>query len=344
MRIMIFVLSAIVAAGGTGFYLFRELQAPTPKPTPQAEAPKAREVFVPVAALAAGAILQPEHLGHMPMPERAIGAEMIVADADGKSFLTGSVARQMLPAGVPIARSAVVQPGDRGFLAAVLPQGKRAISIPINETAGLSGLALPGDWVDLILTYTITAKDSDGKGHSEADKPRDIHASETVARNIRLLALDNRVSHTAPAAGEDAIVTPPIPRTATLQVTPREAEEITLASTLGTLALALNSVRDGGEAVDARKQMTETLALDRAGGGPSLRSSRRALPDMGNLTLDADVTSLLRAEVQRTIPEQVSRIQVVRGSSRGGITTLPPVNGEDAPAPLVEDAASSPQP
>ena len=269
---------------------------------------------------------------------------MIVADDEGKGFLTGSVARQMLPAGVPIARSAVVQPGDRGFLAAVLPQGKRAISIPISETAGLSGLALPGDWVDLILTYTVTAKDNGGEGRSEADKPRDIHASETVARNIRLLALDNRVSHAAPGAGEDALVTPPIPRTATLQVTPREAEEITLASTLGTLALALNSVRDGGEAVDARKQMTEALALDRAGGGPSLRSSRRALPDMGNLTLDADVTSLLRAEVQRTIPEQVSRIQVVRGSSRGGITTLPPVNGEDAPAPLVEDAASSPQP
>lgn len=342
MRIMIFVLSALVAAGGTGFYLFRELQAPAQKPTPQAEAPKARDVFVPVAALAAGTILQPEHLGHMAMPERAIGAEMIVADADGKGFLTGSVARQMLPAGVPIARSAVVQPGDRGFLAAVLPQGKRAISIPISETAGLSGLALPGDWVDLILTYTVTAKENDGAGGEDADKPRDIHASETVARNILLLALDNRVSHTPAADAEDKLVAPPIPRTATLQVTPREAEEITLASTLGTLALALNSVRDGGEAMDARKQMTETLALDRAGGGPSLRS-RKPLPDMGNLTLDADVTSLLRAEVQRTIPEQVSRIQVVRGSSRTGVATIPPASGAETPAPQAEGAAP-PQP
>lgn len=341
MRIMIFVLSAIVAAGGTGFYLFRELQTPAPKPTPQAEAPKAREVFVPVAALAAGTILQPEHLGHMAMPERAIGPEMIEADAAGKDFLTGSVARQMLPAGVPIARSAVVQPGDRGFLAAVLPQGKRAISIPISETAGLSGLALPGDWVDLILTYTVTAKDNEGEGRDE-DKPRDIHASETVARNIRLLALDNRVSHSLPSADADGLVAPPIPRTATLQVTPREAEEITLASTLGTLALALNSVRDGGEAMDERKQMTESLALDRAGAGPSLRS-RRPLPDKGDLTLDADVTSLLRAEVQRTIPEQVSRIQVVRGSSRSGIAMTPPVVGE-TPVPQVEGAAAPAQP
>ncbi len=339
MRIMIFVLSALVAAGGTGFYLFRELQAPASKPAPQAEAPKPREVFVPVAALAAGTILQPEHLGRMAMPDRAIAAEMVVADAEGKDFLTGSVARQMLPAGVPIARSAVVQPGDRGFLAAVLPQGKRAISIPISETAGLSGLALPGDWVDLILTYTVTSKDSDGTGGGDADKPRDIRASETVARNIRLLALDNRVSHSPAGEVGEQVISPPIPRTATLQVTPREAEEITLASTLGTLALALNSVRDGGEAVDARKQMTETLALDRTGGGPSLHS-RKPLPDMGDLTLDADVTSLLRAEVQRTIPEQVSRIQVVRGSSRAGVTTIPPVSGGDAAAPQVEGAAS----
>ena len=61
---------------------------------------------------------------------------MIVADAAGETFLVGSVARQVLPQGVPIARSAIVQPGDRGFLAAVLPKGKRAITIPISEIAG----------------------------------------------------------------------------------------------------------------------------------------------------------------------------------------------------------------
>ena len=59
----------------------------------------------------------------MQVAEGSITAEMIVADADGASYLTGSVARQALPQGFPIARSAIVQPGDRGFLAAVLPHG-----------------------------------------------------------------------------------------------------------------------------------------------------------------------------------------------------------------------------
>ena len=86
---------------------------------------------------------------------------------------------------MPIARSAIVQPGDRGFLAAVLPKGKRAITIPISEVAGLNGLVLPGDRVDIILTYTITG-DMIGAG-------RDIRASETVMTNLRVLAMDQRL-------------------------------------------------------------------------------------------------------------------------------------------------------
>ena len=109
---------------------------------------------------------------------------MIVADAEGQEFLAGSVARQVLPQGVPIARSSIVQPGDRGFLAAVLPKGKRAITIPVDEIAGLSGLALPGDRVDLILTYSVAG---------DATAPARIRASETVITNIRVLAFDQRL-------------------------------------------------------------------------------------------------------------------------------------------------------
>ena len=57
-----------------------------------------------------------------------------------------------------------------GFLAAVLPKGKRAITIPVDEIAGLSGLALPGDRVDLILTYSVAGD----------RRRRLIRASETV--------------------------------------------------------------------------------------------------------------------------------------------------------------------
>ena len=123
------------------------------------------------------------------MADAAVTPEMVVADPEGQKLLVGSVARQKLPKGAPFARSAVVQPGDRGFLAAVLPQGKRAISIPITEVAGLSGLITPGDRVDLILTYSLTG--------DTIDATRDVRASETVMSNIRVLALDQRLGQSA---------------------------------------------------------------------------------------------------------------------------------------------------
>jgi pilus assembly protein CpaB len=337
MRMILVTLAALIVAGGAGFYVVQGLRSPAPAAQAVvAEAPALAAVYRPMRTLAAGAILTPDALGRMELPLDAVSDEMVVADKAGEKFLVGSVARQTLPKGVPIARSATVQPGDRGFLAAVLPKGKRAITIPVSETAGLNGLAIPGDWVDLILTYTVVGEDDDG-GDSTGSKPRDIHASETVARNIRLLALDNRVN----AQHQDdkgKLIPAPAPTSATLQVTPRQAEQIALATTLGSLSLTLNSVRDGGEKVDEmsadgmRPSPVEPVGLTK----PAL--SRTAAAQGLDMTLDSDVTSLLRLEVQKAVPEQVSRIQVVRGRGNALAETRPLKSGADALAGAPEPA------
>ena len=175
----------------------------------------------------------------MQVTENAVTGQMIVADDDGATFLTGSVARQVLPQGVPIARSAIVQPGDRGFLAAVLPKGKRAITIPVDQIAGLSGLALPGDRVDLVLTYTVVARDRDGAGGAR-QRDRDRQHPRARVRPAPRPRRPGRGRRTSPSR-------PPVAQTATLEVTPQQAEMVTLAQTLGTLSLILNSVRDGGD-------------------------------------------------------------------------------------------------
>ena len=137
MRIFLVILAALIVAGGTGFYVMQGLRpAGSGGRGRRPRLRQLREVFVPAQELPVGTIITPERLSRMEMTEGAITAQMIVADAAGEAFLAGSVARQVLPQGVPIARSAIVQPGDRGFLAAVLPKGKRAITIPISEIAG----------------------------------------------------------------------------------------------------------------------------------------------------------------------------------------------------------------
>jgi pilus assembly protein CpaB len=303
---LLLILAALIVAGGSGYYVLDALRAPEPQAGAVdviVERPKTTDVYSAAAAIAPGAIIAPESLGRLPIEDAALTPEMVVADAAGAELLAGSVARQVLPAGVPIARSAVVQPGERGFLAAVLPPGKRAVSIPIGEVAGLSGLVLPGDRVDIILTYSVSG-DAIAAG-------RDVRASETVMRNIRVLALDQRLGQVAP--GEEL---PPVARTATLEVTPREAEVITLATTLGDLSLVLNALRDGGEPAASQtlaEAALERVAMPRAFGGDS---GGRAEPiEPRAMTLDSDVTSLL----QRTRTEAAAvavrnaRVQVVRG-------------------------------
>lgn len=345
MRILLFIFAALAAAGGTGFYLYGQLQSAPQAGPVVAEAPKSMEVFVPAAAIAAGTIIQPTRLTRMAISESAVTPEMIVADAAGIEFLTGAVPRQTLPRGVPIARSAVVRPGDRGFLAAVLPAGKRAISIPITETAGMSGLVLPGDRVDIILTYSVSG--------DNIDAGRDIHASETVVTNLRVLALDHRTDASQSIIERDGVVVaPPIARTATLEVSSQQAEVITLATTLGDLTLVLNSVRDGGDPEGAEDPAGMELAEAAASVVPPAAgvlsdamteplglasSTRRAtLTDVigpRGLTLDSDVTSLLRREVSAAaqpeaagganpipLQDRMSRVQIVRGASTRAIS------------------------
>lgn len=299
MRVVVLFIAVLAIIAGAGFYLYQEMLAGDPVvETAAVEAPIAKEVFVPAVELSAGSILKPEHLGRMPIEDPALTPEMVEVGDEGRTVLIGSVARQTLSKGVPIARSSVVQPGDRGFLAAVLPQGKRAISIPISEVAGISGLVLPGDRVDIILTYSLLG--------DTIDAERDVRASETVMSNIRVLALDQRLHQTQAAADGKPLDSPPIARTATLQVTPRQAEMITLATSLGDLSLVLNSVHDGGDDAEAVAEAELALAPDK---------QRR-------MTLDSDVTSLLmnRAEANaEPVIDKTQHIQIVRGAKTDAV-------------------------
>ena len=83
-----------------------------------------------------------------------------------------------------------------------------------------------------------------------------MRASETVLENVRVLALDQRLgpTKTDPETEGKKSDAHPVAKTATLEVTPREAEIIALAGDMGSLSLALNSVRDGGDATPARRR------------------------------------------------------------------------------------------
>jgi pilus assembly protein CpaB len=140
----------------------------------------------------------------------------------------GSIARAPFVAGEPIRPEKLIKGTGSGYMAAILPAGMRAISIEISAETGAGGFILPNDRVDLLLTRKVTGRSG-----------RDETTSETIAENIRVLAIDQTVED---KDGKKVVVG----RTATLELTPAQAEQIALSRQLGTISLALRSLVDSG--------------------------------------------------------------------------------------------------
>ena len=132
--------------------------------------------------------------------------------------------RPVVP-GEPILASKVSGEDGRAVLAANLPEGMRAVSIPLSAVNGVSGFVRPGDTVDIILTRKIP-----GDGAEAQDMMSDI-----ILDRVRVLAIDQ-------IANENA-TDPQVGQTATLEVAPYEAQQLAIAQKLGTLTLALRNVQ-----------------------------------------------------------------------------------------------------
>ena len=139
---------------------------------------------------------------------------------------SGRVALRPIVAGEPILASKVSGENGRATLSANLPAGQLAFAVPISEVTGAGGFVRPGDVVDVLITRKIP-----GEGTSESDKMTDV-----VLEAIPVLAIDQESNEnkTEPAIG----------KTATLQVSSRDAQKLALAQQLGVLTLALRNVAD----------------------------------------------------------------------------------------------------
>jgi pilus assembly protein CpaB len=115
-------------------------------------------------------------------------------------------------------------------MAAVLPKGMRALSLEISPESGAGGFILPGDRVDVILSRQDKA--------AAKVSGFDVPVSETILRNLRVLAVDQTVEE---KSGQKIVVG----KTATLEMTPRQTEVLALGRLKGTLSLALRSIVDG---------------------------------------------------------------------------------------------------
>lgn len=233
-RSIALIIAALVIAGITAF-LARSLvttdgadQAPVVQ-----QAANEAQVLVINKNINIGSFLKREDLEWQSWPDDNINVNYTQktseAEADGQiGSIAGSVAKSPLVAGEPIINGRIVMPGDRGFMAAVLKPGNRAVSINIDPKSGLSGFIFPGDMVDVLLTHSV--QEAGGGGN----RANSIQATETVLTDIRVLAIDTQMTNETN--------TPTIGKVATFEVSPKQAEKVALMSRMGELSLSLRSL------------------------------------------------------------------------------------------------------
>ena len=213
------------------------LAAPLPPPVP------AEAVLVSVHDLTFGAVIAEGDVRWQPWPRDQVPAGTIARSLQPNAIdnVKGAIVRSNFAAGEPIRSDRLVKGNGSGFMAAVLPTGMRAVAIDLSDQgkSAAGGFILPNDRVDVIRTF-----------HPD-DAPSSF-ASETILANVRVLAIGQSVQE---KSGERTV----IGSTATLEMTPEQAEKVILAQRTGQLTLSLRSMTDASQADHLDEPMTMTV-------------------------------------------------------------------------------------
>ena len=307
---IVFLLLAVIVAGATAFmaraWLQNERAALIAQAGTHHDVPAAAptlQVLVARNAIHTGQIVKPDDMRWQSWPQGSLAATYVVEGKRPLSDFVGAVVRGSIAAGEPITEGKVVLAGTRGFMAAVLQPGTRAVSVPITATSAVSGFIYAGDRVDVLLTHVLGGQTGQ---HS---------ATETILRNARVIAMDQKLDF---SPGDK----PDVGKTATLELTPKQTELVTLAVKMGDLSLVLRSLQDAND--DGR----DPAAADNAPAEPG-----------DSFTEDSQVSKLIRPAGAAAPATAHPVVFVLRGSSRNkqdtdgaGGETPPPADTGNKPA------------
>jgi pilus assembly protein CpaB len=225
-RIVLFVLMGV---GLTGFGVVAWINLHPAAPPPSAESATPNDnvsLLIAARSLRAGALLKPDDLAVEQRPAKNVPAGGQIDTEAVRSELLGAMIRRNLARGEAVLSADALNPGDRGFLAAVLGSGMRAVTVGVDAVTGLAGLVWPGDRIDLIL--------SQSQEGSDVPPARRVSA-ETVLHDVRVLAIDRQLIQGATSESPETQAA----RTVTLEVTPADAERVVVGARLGHLSLSV---------------------------------------------------------------------------------------------------------
>ena len=279
-RNIILILVAVAITAGTGLVARSWISNQRQEPVVAAAPMQVKKTYVMVADkdLPTGTFIKENLLTWQSWPDEKLHPSYLIKGKVDLTSLVGSVVRRPIIAGEPVSAGRLIKPGSRGFLAAVLRPGYRAVSLRINATSSISGLIFPGDRVDVILTHTV---------HATGSAQR---VSETVLTNARILAIDQQT--------DDQTQAPRVGKHATFEVTPKQAEMFTVLSDMGKLSLSLRSLAKDEAELERLANSDDPLAESETMMGKTH-------------TFSSEVSHLLN----QPTPEKQQTVQVIRGGN-----------------------------
>lgn len=243
MRLIILLVAAVAAAGAA--FLVRNMAQPAPAPTPVpvVQAPvQVTEIIevpqTPVLILTrdvrVGDLLYPTDFAWRDWPDETVNVNYFTQDMYPTAIdeLSGSVVRTAMVTNEPLLPHKIVQKGATGYMAALLAPGMRAVSVEISADNASGGFILPGDRVDVMITYDVRMETATG--------PVSRPTTTAIIENARILAIDQIFGE---GSGGQFV----IGSTATIELFPDQARLLTLSDRLGAVSLVLRSLHDAEE-------------------------------------------------------------------------------------------------
>jgi pilus assembly protein CpaB len=258
------------------------------------------QIAVAAVPLSYGMPLTPDRVKFVELPNSAIPAGSFTNAAELLPAGAQRVALRPIAMNEPILADKVTGKGQGASIAALLSEGKRAVSVRIDDVSGVAGFVQPNDTVDVLVTRTVPGSISNGQ------------VTDVLLQNVRVLATDQQANN---PEGK-----PSVAKTATLEVDPLDAQKLALAQQAGSLSLVL---RKPGVQQDLAAIQTVSLndlryGYSRANGLQPVAQARAAAPVRRT-------SAQPRRPAQRavgTAPKAApgANVEVVRGTTRNNYT------------------------
>ncbi len=231
------VLGIAVAAGGLAAILAGSYESAPPPTEPQVVQIPTSEILVAKNDIGMGTTLSAQDIEWQAWPQAAAQNPAFIRKnerPDAIEKFAGAIVRVPMAQGEPVRANKLILGKNSGYMAAILPSGMRAYATEISPENSVAGFILPNDRVDVILTPKHERTDDD-----RPKRELEYYAAETLLTDIRVLAIDQLVQE---KDGQRVVVG----RTATLELTPRQAEIVAAARQTGVVSLTLRSILDAG--------------------------------------------------------------------------------------------------